>query len=157
LALSRAGRVHANLDTQPRRVIAMPPPASAETDARLRLYQRVLGANLVLVAGFVALAVASPTTLSLAFGFRDPLPADWVRVCGGMLAVVALLYLQGLLDPLGARWPNLVGIVARFAMATLFLSLGGGFLWFCLFDAAFGVLLALTYFRLPGKRREQPR
>jgi hypothetical protein len=159
LALSRADRVHANLDTQPRRVIAMPrPPASAETDARLRLYQRVLGANLVLVAGFVALALASPATLSIAFGFREPLPADWVRVCGGMLAVVALLYLQGLLDPLGARWPNLVGIVARFAMATLFLSLGGGFLWFCLFDAAFGVLLTLTYFRLPsGEAREQPR
>jgi hypothetical protein len=130
----------------------MPEPQAADrarTDARVELYQRVLGVNLVLVAGFVALALASPNALSFFFGFREPLPADWVRVCGGMLAVVGLLYLQGLLDPLNARWPNIVGIGARFAMGTLFLALGGGFLWLALCDFAFGVLLALTYFRLP--------
>jgi hypothetical protein len=129
----------------------MPQPLEtgwARTAARRRRYQRVLGVNLVLVAGFVALALASPATLSLLFGFSEPLPADWVRVCGGMLAVVALLYLQGLRDPLRARWPNIVGIGARSAMAALFLSLGGAFLWFCLFDAAFGALLALAYFDL---------
>jgi hypothetical protein len=65
-----------------------------------------------------------------------------------MLAVVGLLYLQGLLDPLRARWPNFVGIGARLAMASLFLSLGGGFVWFALCDLAFGALLALTYFKL---------
>jgi len=126
----------------------MPRPP-AETDSRLRLYRRVLGVNLALIAGYVALALAWPAMLSHFPGFREPLPAEWVRVTGGMLAVVSLLYLQGLLDPIGARWPNLVGIGARFAMAALFLSLGGGFLWFALFDAVFGVLLALTYFRLP--------
>ncbi len=129
----------------------MPQPPEAErahAAARCRRYQRVLGLNIVLVAGFIALALASPATLAMLFGFPEPLPADWVRVCGGMLAVVALLYLQGLRDPVHARWPNVVGIGARFAMAALFLSLGGAFLWFCLFDAVFGALLALTYFDL---------
>jgi hypothetical protein len=120
----------------------------ALTDGRCKLYQAVLGLNLVLVAGFVALALAAPSTLSLFFGFPAPLP-EWVRVCGGMLAVVGLLYLQGLLDPIHARWPNIVGIGARFAMGMLFLSLGGGFVWLALCDLAFGALLALTYFRLP--------
>jgi hypothetical protein len=129
----------------------MPPsPAGsqAETAARCRHYRVVLGANLVVVAGYVAVALVSPATFSFFFGFPAPLPADWVRVTGGMLAVVSLLYLQGLVDPLGARWPNFVGIGARFAMSALFLSLGGGFLWFALCDAVFGVLLAITYVRL---------
>lgn len=130
----------------------MPGPQAADRarsdEARCKLYQAVLGMNLMLVAGFVAMALASPSTLSFFFGFPAPLPADWVRVCGGMLAVVGLLYLQGLLDPLHARWPNIVGIGARFAMGTLFLSLGGGFVWLALCDFAFGVLLSLTYFRL---------
>jgi len=116
--------------------------------ARRRIYQRVLGANLLLVAAFVALAISSPATLSVLFGFPEPLPSEWVRACGGMLAVVALLYLQGLLDPVHARWPNIVGIGARFAMAVLFLILGGGFLWFCLFDGVFAVLLTISYFNL---------
>lgn len=116
--------------------------------AARRMYQRLLGVNLVLVAAFVALALSSPATLSRLFGFAEPLPSDWVRACGGMLAVVALLYLQGLLDPLRARWPNFVGIGARFGMAALFLFLGGGFLWFCLFDGVFAVLLTITYFNL---------
>jgi hypothetical protein len=129
----------------------MPPsPAGGrtETDARCRLYRFVLGANLLVVAGYVAVALVSPAAFSFFFGFPAPLPADWVRVTGGMLAVVSLLYLQGLLDPLGARWPNVVGIGARFTMGALFLSLGGGFLWFALCDAVFGVALAITYVRL---------
>lgn len=129
----------------------MPPSEAAdrtEIAARCRLYRRVLGVNLVLVAGYVALALASPASLAYFPGFREPLPVEWVRVTGGMLAVVSLLYLQGLLDPIGARWPNIVGIGARFAMAALFAALGGGFLWFALFDAVFGVLLALAYFNL---------
>ena len=135
----------------------MPHPQAAhraEIAARCKLYQRVLGANLALVAGYVALALASPASLAYFPGFREALPVEWVRITGGMLAVVSLLYLQGLLDPVGARWPNVVGIGARFAMAMLFLSLGGGFLWFALFDVVFGVLLALTYFNL--QKREQP-
>jgi hypothetical protein len=130
----------------------MPEPvtigAQADAAAPRRLYQRVLGLNLLLVAAFAALALASPGTLSRLFGFPEPVPTEWIRVCGGMLAVVALLYLQGLLDPLGARWPNVVGIGARFAMAALFLSLGGAFVWFCVFDVVFGVPLAILYWNL---------
>ena len=136
----------------------MPPLEAAEIAARCKLYQRVLSANLVLVAGYVALALASPASLSYFPGFREPLPVEWVRVTGGMLAVVTLLYMQGLLDPIGARWPNVVGIGARFAMAALYLSLGGGFRWFALFDAVFGVLLAATYVHLArGGPRVAPR
>ena len=125
----------------------------AASAVRRRMYQRVLGVNLLLVAGFVALALASPATLSVLFGFPEPLPTEWVRACGGMLAVVTLLYLQGLLDPLEARWPNIVGIGARFAMGALFFSLGGGFLWFCAIDLVFGVLLTITYVNLFRSQR----
>jgi hypothetical protein len=126
--------------------------AAADAAARRKLYQLVLGANLVLIAGFVALALASPAMLARVFGLPEPAPAEWVRVCAGMLAVVALLYLQGLLDPVGARWPNVVGIAARFAMGALFLSLGGGFVWFFAFDAAFGLALLILYSKLLSAR-----
>jgi hypothetical protein len=125
-----------------------PSAAGDAVAARLKVYQLVLGANLVLIAGFVALAFVSPVLLARVFALPEAAPSEWVRVCAGMLAVVALLYLQGLLDPIGARWPNIVGIAARFAMGALFLSLGGGFVWFFAFDAAFGSALLILYLNL---------
>lgn len=54
----------------------MTPPVSRADATRCKLYQRVLGVNLVLVAGYVALALASPASLSYFSGFREPLPPE---------------------------------------------------------------------------------
>ena len=118
----------------------------AEATEHRIVYKRVLGANLAIYAVLSIAAIAAPTALSRLVGL--PGPTEWLRSWGGLLLLVTLLYLPGFLDPVRSRWSNAVGIVGRFGAAGLYAVLGGGFLWLALGEAAFGILLAVTYFGL---------
>ena len=120
----------------------------AQARSRCLTYQRVLALNLILQAVLALFAIISPATLSELIGLPDPIPSGWLRVWAGMLLLVTALYIPGLLDPVRWRWGNVAGIVGRFGMAILYLFLGGPFLWFALFDAAFALLLSFLYFGL---------
>ena len=121
-----------------------------QTQARSRrvTYKRALALNLILYVVLALFAIISPATLSELIGLPDPLPSGWLRAWAGMLLLVTALYIPGLIDPVRWRWGNIVGIAARFVMAVLYLFLGGPFLVFALFDAAFALLLGVLYFNL---------
>jgi hypothetical protein len=120
----------------------------AQARSRRVTYERVLALNLILYVILSLFAIISPATLSELIGLPDPVPSGWFRAWGGLLLLVSALYIPGLLDPVHWRWGNIVGIVGRFVMAILYLFLGGPFLLFALFEAAFALLLAVLYFRL---------
>lgn len=121
-----------------------------ESEARSRRssYRRILGLNLALQAVLALFALVAPGTLSHILDLPDPDPSGWLRAWGGLLLLVTALYVPGLLEPVQWRWGNVVGIAGRLPMAFLYLLLGDGFLWLALFEAAFGLLLAILYFRL---------
>jgi hypothetical protein len=49
--------------------------------------------------------------------------------------------------PAHVRGPNLIGILGRFWMGTVWLFIGGGFLWLAAFEYVFGLLIARLYWR----------
>ncbi|MBR0682633.1 hypothetical protein GXW74_19225 [Roseomonas eburnea] len=124
----------------------------SEAAARRAAFRRVLGVNLVLQGVIGVAAVLAPGWLSALLGLGGTLQPGWVSAWGGMLLLVAALYLPGYQEPARARWPNLVGILGRFGFALLYvvLALGGapGFLWLAAFDLGFGVSLAMLYLSL---------
>jgi hypothetical protein len=120
----------------------------AQARSRRVTYQRALTLNLILHVVLAMFAIISPVTLSELIGLPEPVPSGWLRAWGGMLLLVSALYIPGLLDPVRIRWANIVGIVGRFGMVVLYLFLGGPFLLFALFDAAFALLLGILYFSL---------
>src|SRR5262245_49863497 len=74
--------------------------------------------------------------------------AGWVRLWGIMLLITAILYLPGRIQPVYSRWPNVVGIIARFVLAVTYFWLGRGLRWFGLYELMLALLLAWSYAQL---------
>lgn len=127
----------------------------ARTHSLERRYRQVLGFNLLLLVLVGLWAILAPASLAQAARLPLEETMPMFRAWGGMVLLAVLLYLPGWLQPLRIRWPNVVGILGRFGMGTLFLLMalfGGaalrGLLWFALFDLIFAAALAILYFRL---------
>jgi hypothetical protein len=120
----------------------------AQAATRRTAYRRLLGFNLIVqtVVGLIALIV--PVWLARQADLPGPLSPGWVRLWGVMLLITATLYLPGCIEPVHVRWPNIVGIVARFVLALAYLLLGQGLRWFALYELIFAVALAWGYRRL---------
>src|SRR5262245_11955446 len=108
----------------------------ARAAAKRTTHQRVLGLNLAVYAVVALVAIFVPATLADVLDL--PEPAGWIQGWGGLLLLAALLYIPALLDPVRVRWSNAIGIAGRFALAVLYIALGGGFLWLALGEALFG-------------------
>jgi hypothetical protein len=98
------------------------------------------------VFGLVALVV--PVWLTRAADLPGAPSAGWVRLWGVMLLITAILYLPGWIQPVYSRWPNVVGIVARFVLAVTYFWLGRGLRWFGLYELVLALLLAWSYAKL---------
>jgi hypothetical protein len=122
--------------------------STARAQNRRRVYRRILGFNMLLhlVIGLACMFV--PEFVSRTFGLPSPVPSGWIRGWGATLILVTALYIPGLQDPIRSRTPNFIGILGRVWMATVWLVIGGGFVWFGLFDLFFAILLAVLYNRL---------
>ena len=110
-------------------------------------YRLVLGVNLVLHLLIGLFCIVHPTGVAEFFGLPDPIPSGWTRGWGAMLILVTALYVPGWLEPDICRSPNIIGILGRFWMGTIWVFCAGGFLWFAAFDYFFAVVLALLYWR----------
>jgi hypothetical protein len=115
--------------------------------ARRTTYQTVLGFNMLLHLGIGLGCMFVPGMVSSLFGLPAPTPSGWIRGWGATLILVTALYIPGLQDPLRSRAPNVIGVLGRVWMASVWFVVGGGFFWFGLFDASFAVILAWLYFR----------
>jgi hypothetical protein len=120
---------------------------AAQIDRSKITYRVVLGLNLVLHVLIGLFCIAYPAGISDFIGLPDPIPEGWARAWGAMLILVTALYVPGWLDPDIRRAPNIIGILGRYWMGTIWVLCGGGFLWFAAFDYFFGFALALLYWR----------
>jgi len=120
----------------------------AQAERRRTVYCRLLALNLILqvVLGLVAILV--PAWLAKTVHLPGPPPGGWIRLWGVMLLIMATLYVPGYIQPVFVRWPNIIGILARFALALVYVCLGEGFRWFALYEVLFAAVLAWGYGRL---------
>ena len=89
--------------------------------------------------------LAAPLWFCRSLGLVPSSAADLVRIWGVMLIMLVALYAAGWFDPIYTRWPNMVGIVGRYATAMLYVFLRGRFLWLALFDGVFAAALTWAY------------
>jgi hypothetical protein len=120
---------------------------AARVDESRTLYRRVLGLNLILHLLIGLACLFFPHWVADVFDLPGPIPSGWTRGWGATLILVTALYVPGWYDPAAIRSPNIIGILGRFWMGTVWLFIGGGFLWFALFDYVFFIALALLYWR----------
>lgn len=120
----------------------------AQAERRRSVYRRLLGLNLILMAVLGLIAIAVPVWLAKTADLPGPPPAGWLRLWGVMLLIMAVLYVPGWIQPVFVRWPNVIGILARFALALAYVCLGQGFRWFALYEVLFAAVLAWSYGRL---------
>jgi hypothetical protein len=115
---------------------------------RLVTYRCILGLNMSLHLAIGLGCMFLPYFVSSTLGLPPPVPKGWIVGWGATLILVTALYIPGLRDPLGTRYPNVCGIGGRIWMATVWFVLGGGFFTFGVFDASFAAILAFFYYRL---------
>ena len=120
----------------------------ARADGRIARHRRVflLAILLQLVVGGLFLFCPS---FSLEFvGLPVTMGPAWPSIWGATLIFVTVLQIPGALNPVQARFTNVIAVLGRFMMVATFLAHGGPFLWFAAFDAFFGGLLAFGFYRL---------
>lgn len=120
----------------------------AQTARRRTTYRRLLALNLILMTALALAALIVPAWLARVADLPGPPPPGSMRLWGVMLLTMVLLYVPGWVQPVYVRWPNVVGILARFALAIAYVFLGQGFRWLALYEVLFALVLAVTYGRL---------
>lgn len=118
-----------------------------------RTYQAVLGFNMFLHIVVGLLCIFAPNFVAQTTGLPGPIPPGWTRGWGATLMLVTALYVPGLLDPVHKRAPNIIGILGRLWMGTIwvFCALGpaqSGYWQFAIFDYVWALIIAFFYVRL---------
>lgn len=121
---------------------------AAQAESRLRTYRTLFGWSIATNLLVCFLALFFPYTLAHLTGQPDAFPDGWPRVWGATLLGLHLVYIPGWRHPLRYRWPNWSSIFIKFWMTTVFLFQGGDFLPFAVWDATWGVVLLIAYYRL---------
>ena len=117
----------------------------AQARARKSTYQRVLGFNMALHVGiglvcmFIPYFVSETCWSSAARTVRldSRLGRDADSGDGALCSRPP--------DPLRSRFPNIVGLIGRVWMATVWFVVGGGLVWFGVFDFSFAIILAWLF------------
>src|SRR5260370_15075052 len=120
----------------------------AQAATRRIAYRRLLRFNQLVQAVVGLIAVVVPVWLAHKPDLPGPPSSGWVQLWGVMLLIMATLYLPGCIEPVHVRWPNVVGIVARFVLAVAYVRLGQGLRLFAPYALAFAVALAWSYRQL---------
>jgi hypothetical protein len=120
-------------------------PVSAHVQHRARIYQIVLGFNMTLHLVIGLACMFAYDFVTRMFGLPGPVPPGWENGWGATLILVTALYVPGLLDPLGTKAPNIIGVGGRVWMATVWFVVGGGFFWFGVFDLTFAIIIGTLY------------
>ncbi|MCV0424120.1 MAG: hypothetical protein K5905_01475 [Roseibium sp.] len=99
--------------------------------------QIVIGALFLLLPSFSLSVVGLPTTMG----------PQWPSIWGATLIFVTVMQVPGALDPINQRYANVVAVLGRLLMVITFLSFGGPFVVFALFDLVFGALIYVGFRR----------
>jgi hypothetical protein len=122
-----------------------------QDDKRVKTYRLVLLTSILLniTVGFFILIF--PALFASLLGQPDPSPQTWPRHWGAQLLAINLLYMPGYWNPITHRWPNWLGIGIRLSFAVFFFTQGDGFVPMGIYDGISGLLLLLTYRRVPAR------
>ena len=120
----------------------------ADAAARVRTYQRLFAASIITNVIVSLFALLGPVTMARLLGQPEPFPEAWVRIWGATLLGLHVVYLPGLRNPTFYRWPNWASIGIKFWMTTIFLLQGWDYILFAVWDASWGVVLLIAYYRL---------
>jgi len=107
-----------------------------------RRWLRIAMAVNVLVG--LALLVFPESLLAL-LALPPAASAIYLRYIGLFIVVVTASYTPAAVFPPAARFLGIYAILVRVVFVVFFLIAGGGFLWFALLDAVFGVILASSF------------
>jgi uncharacterized protein YjeT (DUF2065 family) len=110
-------------------------------DAFRRWLRIAMAANVVV--GLTLLII--PETVRELLSLPVAASAIYLRYIGLFIVVVTVSYTPAAVFPPAARFLGLYAILVRLVFVVFFLVAGGGFLWFALFDAVFGVILLMTF------------
>ena len=121
-------------------------PAAPATDLYAG-FKRVLTVAMVANVLVGLLELLFPSTVVDILGLPPALSTVWIRYSGLFLIILTGTYLPVRLFPEANRYLAHYVIALRFVFAVFFLFAGGGFFWFAVYDAVFGVWLAATYWR----------
>lgn len=86
-----------------------------------------------------------PESLRALLSLPPAASAIYLRYIGLFIVVVTASYTPAAVFPPAARFLGIYAVLVRVVFVVFFLIAGGGFLWFALFDAVFGVILASTF------------
>jgi hypothetical protein len=113
----------------------------------LKRYQQILKINIILNI-LIGLAVFIwPDNFTNLLGQTDANPDTWLRAWAMFMIATGLLYIPGQRSPILNMFPNVVGVVIRLALAIFYVTQGHGFYVMAIYEAAFAIILLLTYGR----------
>jgi hypothetical protein len=121
-----------------------------EAESRRRTYRGLLLAVLIVQAAAGVIALIWPACVSDWLGVPSLPPNAWLRALGMLMVFTAVFCVPGYINPVFARYPNVVGIMEHFAFAILYFCFGGGFLLIAAYELIVALALAVTYQRLIG-------
>jgi len=126
--------------------------APVDASKAVTLYRLVLLTSILLNIAVGFFILLFPDMFASFLGQPQPSPDTWPRHWGAQLLAINLLYMPGYWEPQVHRWPNWLGIGIRLSFALFFFTQGDGFVPMGIYDGASGVLLLLTYLRVPSTR-----
>jgi len=126
--------------------------AHVDANKAVTLYRLVLLTSILLNIAVGFFILLFPDMFASVLGQPRPTPDTWPRHWGAQLLAINMLYMPGYWEPQVQRWPNWLGIGIRLSFALFFFTQGDGFVPMGIYDGASGVLLLLTYLRVPGAR-----
>ena len=126
-------------------------PIGDNSDKSVRLYRLVLISSILLNIAVGFFILLFPETFARLLDQPQPSPDTWPRHWGAQLLAINLLYMPGYWAPQTHRWPNWLGIAIRLSFALFFFLQGDGFVPMGIYDGVSGVLLLLTYLRVPAR------
>jgi hypothetical protein len=118
---------------------------SQQLQSAVRLYRAVLVVSIVLNVVTAFFIIFAPDAFTELLNQPVASPKAWPRHWGFQLIAINALYLPGLRDPVGHRWPNWCGIGIRLIFASFFFSQGDGFVPMGIYDGTSGLVLLATY------------
>ena len=127
--------------------------ATVQADKAVKVYRLAPLASILanIAVGFWILLV--PDSFTQLLGQPEAFPDTWPRHWGAQLLAINLLYMPGYWEPQVNRWTNWLGIGIRLSFAAFFfLQRVDGFVPMGIYDGASGLLLLVTYLRVPGSR-----
>lgn len=112
----------------------------------IEIYQLLFGSTIILNVGIALACVFVPAHFAGIVGLKWQEPMrGYARAWGATLIGLHLVYVPGLLDPIGQEWINWSQIAIKLGMPLIFWSNPRGFKLFGIWDASCGAILLVAY------------